>query len=327
MEIISSEEFKIPDRTAVAIGKFDGIHLGHMALLKKVIEAGNEKNLKTCVFTFYPSAASYFSNGEIKEITTYTEKRVIFEKMGIDILVEFPLNQNTAAISPEDFIENIVCKGLNAAYIAAGYDLSFGYKGLGNAELLKSMAVKENQDENREAYRDSNQETNTTQRYEVEIIDKLQYGGREISSTYVREEIAAGHMETVAELLGHPYSFVGAVMHGAKLGRKLGFPTMNLYPDAEKELPPIGVYYSMLHFEGASYPGITNIGMRPTVTDEKEISVETYLYDFDQDMYGKNIQIELLKYKRGEVKFDSLLELKEQLRRDIFDGRRFQKIL
>lgn len=302
MEIITSKNFTIEDKTAVAIGKFDGIHMGHKTLLNRIIEVGHDRGFKTCVFTFNPSAASFFSDGNIKEVTTCSEKRVIFEEMGIDILVEFPLNKETASIEADEFVNKILVDSLNAGYVAAGYDISFGYKGAGNADLLQSEAK---------------------ERFDVEIIDKVMYGNREISSTYVREEISAGHMELVTELLGHPYSFSGKVMPGAKLGRKLGFPTMNLYPDAQKELPPMGVYYSSALFEGATYPGLTNIGVRPTVSDGQSISVETYLYDFDRDMYGKNITIELLSFKRSEQKFNSAVELREQLRTDIEAGREF----
>ena len=145
----------------------------------------------------------------------------------------------------------------------------------------------------------------------------------EISSSFVREVIEKGDMEMATNLLGHPYSFTGSVKPGFKLGRKLGFPTMNLYPDKDKILPPKGVYYSEVAFEGAHYPGITNIGVRPTVSDGESVSVETYLYDFDRDMYGENIETGLLAFKRPEMKFGSKEELKKMIDADIDDGREF----
>ena len=310
MIIISdTTQFHIDAPTAVAIGKFDGIHSGHVKLLNHILDyavENAERGVKTAVFTFNMSAAKFFGDKDIKEVTTLSEKRLIFEEMGIDYLLEFPLNEKTAAIEATDFVNEIVLGMMNAEYIAAGEDVSFGYKGRGDAKLLLSLS--DNQ-----------------KKFKVDIIDKLLYEGRDISSTFVREEIAKGHMEVVSELLGHPYAFAGEVATGFKLGRKMGFPTMNLYPDPEKILPPLGVYYSNVIYEDANYPGITNIGIRPTVKNEADdhISVETYLFDFDKDMYGKQITTELIKFKRGEVKFDSVQELKQAIAQDICEGREF----
>lgn len=309
MIIINSKEFHIEEPCAVAIGKFDGIHLGHKALFEKLFKhAGHSNDMKTAVFTFNPSAAKFFAEmhgnniDDFKEITTLAEKRIIFEKMGIDYLVEYPLDAETAAILPEDFVKDILLDRMNMKFIAAGYDLSFGYKGAGDVELLMKMASEYG--------------------FETRIIDKISFEGREISSTYLREEIQKGDMEKVTRLLGHPYSFAGRVEKGFKLGRTLGFPTMNLYPDEEKILPPLGVYYSEVEYEGIIYEGLTNIGMRPTVAKEGDhhISVETYLFDFDKDMYGKTIITRLIKYKRPEIRFSSKEELKRQIQQDLQDG-------
>ncbi len=192
---------------------------------------------------------------------------------------------------------------MQAGYIAAGADVSFGYKGLGNKELLIRMAGQLD--------------------YQVEIINKVYEEAREISSTYVREEVEKGDMEKTARLLGRFYSFEGQVERGNRLGRKLGMPTLNLYPEREKLLPPKGVYYSRVLFEGGTYPGITNIGLKPTVNSTSHISVETYLYDFDKDMYGRKIVTELLQFKRPEQKFESVEMLKTQMEKDIAQGRMF----
>lgn len=303
MQIIQdTTEFHIQQKTAVAIGKFDGLHRGHAALLSCILEQ-KSKGMSAVVFTFHPSAAAFFGKKEEKELTTRQEKRKLFENMGIDILVEFPLNNETAAILPEDFIEKILCQQLNAGFIAAGTDLSFGYKGKGDRVLLEQMAVQ--------------------MRYEVQIIDKVLYGDREISSSFVREEVELGDMQKTHELLGRYYSFEGTVEAGRKLGRRLGMPTLNLYPRPEKLLPPKGVYFSQVLFEGGTYQGITNIGQKPTVNDTEAVSVETYLYDFDRDMYGKEIITELLQFKRKEQKFPDVQALKAQMEKDIQEGRQF----
>ena len=302
MKIISAPEFHIEEKTAVAIGKFDGIHIGHMSLLEEILSQ-KKSGLKAAVFTFDLSAASFFGNDSTGEITTGEEKRQIFKRMGIDYLIEYPLNETTAHILPEDFIERILLGMLNMKYVAAGDDLSFGYRGRGNSELLKKYAADND--------------------FEVRIIDKVKLDGNEVSSTLVRHRIKTGDMDSAGRLLGHPYGISGTVMPGYKLGRKLGFPTMNIYPDKEKILPPNGVYYSNVIYEGSSYPGLTNIGIRPTVSDEGRISVETYLYDFDRDMYGKKIMTQLLKFKRCEEKFDSKEALKATIDKDIEEGRAF----
>lgn len=303
MKIIhDTTEFYIEQESAVAIGKFDGIHKGHIQLLSHILEQ-RKHGRKAVVFTFYPSASVFFGQGPSAELTTRYEKRKLFEDMGIDVLIEFPLNRETAATEPEIFVKKILVEQMHAVYIAAGEDLSFGYKGSGNKELLIGMAQ--------------------SLGYEVEIINKIFYEEREISSTFVREAVEGGDMILAYQLLGRYYSFEGKVQEGNRLGRRLGMPTLNLYPVTEKLLPPKGVYYSRVLYDNCVYPGITNIGYKPTVNTVKEISVETYLYDFDRDMYGKQIVTELLQFKRPEQKFENVQELKNQMERDIAEGRQF----
>lgn len=301
MRIIQgTTEFQIEDSSAVAIGKFDGIHLGHERLLSYILEKKRE-GMKAAVFTFHPSAAAFFGQIQGGELTTREEKRSYFEKLGIDVLIEFPLNKETAATPPREFVQKILYERMHTAFIAAGEDLSFGNGGKGDSKLLLEMASELG--------------------FQVCVIDKVFYEGREISSTYVREVVERGEMHIARELLGRYYSFEGKVEQGNRLGRRLGMPTMNLYPRPEKLLPPKGVYYSRLFYDGCVYPGITNIGQKPTVNDSDMISVETYLYDFDRDMYGKEIVTELLQFKRPEQKFESVVKLREQMGKDIEEGR------
>ncbi len=303
MKIIYDREiFQIEQDCAVAIGKFDGLHKGHTHLLSHILHR-KKQGMQAVVFTFHPSASIFFGQTKGAELTTREEKRELFKMLGVDILVEFPLNKETAAIPPETFVRRILAGQMHARYIAAGADLSFGDRGLGNKELLLRMAGEYG--------------------YQVEIIEKLYYGQREISSTYVREEVEKGDMEMAASLLGRYYSFAGLVERGNRLGRRLGMPTLNLYPDKGKLLPPKGVYYSQVRFEGGTYPGITNIGRKPTVNEDDTVSVETYLYDFDRDMYGKRIVTELLQFKRSEQHFPEVSALKAQMEKDIAQGRHF----
>lgn len=301
MQIIENDAaFQLDKPSAVAIGKFDGIHRGHQSLLQRVLEQ-KEKGLQAVVFTFDPSPAALFLGEDIPELTTKREKRKLFGDMGIDVLIEFPLNFTTAATEPEEFVEKILAEQMKTAYIAAGEDLSFGKKGRGDAALLRRMAGKFG--------------------YRTEIIEKVCLEGVEISSSYVREVIRIGDMEKAERLIGEAYSVCGVVAHGKKLGRRLGMPTVNLLPEKEKLLPPYGVYFSEVSVGERVYKGTTNIGCKPTVNDEMQAGVETYLYDFAQDIYGREITVRLFSFHRPEKKFDSVEALKKQMASDIAQGR------
>jgi len=305
MQIIERETaFELDQPSAVAIGKFDGIHRGHQRLLQHILDRKGA-GLQAVVFTFDPSPSVLFSGMRLPELTTKQEKRKIFRELGIDILIEFPLTFATAAMPAEQFIEKLLARQMKTAYVAAGTDLSFGEGGKGNAELLKAFSARYG--------------------YTTELIKKVCLDGREISSTYVRETVKAGRMEKAAELIGEAYSVTGIVEHGKKLGRRLGMPTVNLLPPEEKLLPPFGVYFSEVSVGERTYKGITNIGCKPTVSKEKQTGVETYLYDFAQDIYGKEITVRLFSYHRPEKKFESVEELKNQMAADIAEGRYYRR--
>lgn len=300
MQIIERTcEFRLPERSAVAIGKFDGVHLGHRKLIHKIIEQKKEGLLAT-VFTFDTSAAAFF-DGEEKELTTVSEKRRVFEELGVDVLIEFPLNRETTATEPDEFVHRYLAAQMRAAYICAGTDLSFGKNGAGNYALLVKYT-------DRYGYR-------------TELIDKVTVDGEAVSSTRVREAVRMGHMEDAARMLGAPYSVSSIVKHGKKLGRTIGMPTANIVPEKNKLLPPNGVYYSKVIADGKTHKGISNVGCNPTVNTENVMGVETYLYDFTDNLYGKDIIVELLAFRRPEMKFDSVGSLKKQMEADIAAGR------
>ena len=300
MEIVTNTtNFYLDRETAVAIGKFDGIHIGHRRLLEEILEKKKE-GLCACVFTFDPAPAVLFGLSDGKELTTKEEKHALFKRMGVDMLIEFPMNRETAAISPEAFAKEILAKRMKARFLAAGNDLSFGAKGAGNASLLKELG--------------------SGLGFQVSLIDKVCFEDKEISSTYVRSCVETGDMEQTERLLGMPYPVMGTVVKGNQLGRTLGFPTLNLLPESSKLLPPNGVYYSQVRCGGKIYRAISNVGCKPTVTEENVTGIESYLYDFQEDAYGRVIEVFLLKFRRPEQRFESVEALKRQLQEDIAAG-------
>lgn len=300
MKIIeNTTEFQLEKPSAVALGKFDGIHLGHRRLLDKVLEQ-RKRGFQAVVFTFDTQAASFFG-GDEKELSTRDEKRAAFAQMGIDVLIEFPLNRDTAATEPLTFVSRYLAEQMRMVYLCAGPDISFGKGGAGDYALLAAYAKEYD--------------------YQVELIDKVRVDGKEVSSTRVREAVRAGRMEDAARMLGAPYGISGSVMHGRALGRRLGMPTANLLPDAGKLLPPNGVYYSQVLLDGQVWRGITNVGCKPTVSDEQVMGVETYLYDFEGEIYDREITVELLAFRREERTFDSVEALRSQIEADVEAGR------
>lgn len=300
MEIIAdTTDFYIRRETAAAIGKFDGVHIGHRRLLDEILSR-REDGMAACVFTFDPPPAYFFGRSDGKELTTREEKRLLFERLGVDILIEYPLNRETAATPPEVFVRDILAGRMNVGFVAAGTDLSFGDKGAGNAELLRKMGPELG--------------------FDFKTIDKVCLGGREVSSTYVRGKVEEGEMEAVCDLLGMPYLIAGEVVSGNHIGRRIGFPTINIIPEKNKLLPPNGVYFSRVSAEGKSYRAITNVGYKPTVSEEKAMGVESYLYGFDSDLYGQQVEVNLQAFHRPEQRFENVEALRLQLQQDIAAG-------
>lgn len=289
----------VMDATAMAFGKFDGLHAGHTKLLQNVLEQ-KKTGLSALVLTFDGSFSDYFSGQKSGVLSTNAEKEDLLRDMGFDHEVIMPLNEETVSMEPESFIEMLV-KKLHVRYIAAGPDISFGAQGKGDIKLLKSLSEKYG--------------------FEAQIIEKVKLGDEVISSSLIRGLIADGKMELAQAVLGRPYSLEGMVTKGRMLGRKLEMPTVNLSVEPEKLLPPFGVYFSHIFLGTGVFLGITNVGVRPTVSDDKKVSVETYIYDFDDDVYGETLRVELLHFLRGEMKFDSIDALKSQMKTDMLRGR------
>lgn len=295
MEIISeTSDFCMNRPSAVAIGKFDGVHLGHRLLLNELVKQ-TDNGLRPTVFTFDPSPEVFFGFGK-GELSTKEEKRELFSRIGIEVLIEFPFNKETAAIPAENFVLDILLGRMKAQFIAAGPDLSFGDRGKGNFELLRTLSSHKG--------------------CEVEMIDKLTMDGKTISSTLIRSLVQDGEMEEAAHYLGRNYSVRGMIRHGLANGRKIGFPTINQIPPAGKLMPPNGVYFTRTTIGGRQFRSITNIGDNPTIGDHNAVTVETFLFDYRGDLYGEEAVVELLHYHRPERKFSDLQALKAQIEND-----------
>ena len=289
-------EFPRLSGCAVTMGKFDGIHRGHRKLVEKILE---RKELGEQAVLFAIDSSSQM-------ILTRKERAALLEKMGVDVLIECPLDDRIKHMKAENFIREILIGDLQASYVAVGEDNRFGYERKGTPWLLK--------------------ETGKKYGFEVDILSKEMDGHRKISSTYIREELKRGNMEKISDLLGMDYLVDGIVEHGRGLGHKMLLPTTNVVPSRDKLMPPNGVYVTVSHFGSQTFRGITNVGYKPTI-GEAFIGVETYLFDCDENLYGESCQVDFKHFLRPEQKFSSLEALKMQLLKDAQAGKEYFEII
>lgn len=288
-------DFLIEKETAVTFGKFDGLHRGHKCLIQHITKK-QKLGMQAVVFTFDTAPSAFLKKNQPGVLTTNEEKISIFHELGVDYVVEYPVTNEMMRMEPEEFLRKIVTQ-LNIKYIVIGKDFHFGYQRKGSYKTILANS--------------------DILGYEVTILEKKQYKSRDISSTYVREEVANGDLEKANMLLGHPFFVQGPVLHGNKIGRTLSMPTANLIPPHHKVLPPFGVYVSKIYIGDEIFTGITNIGRKPTIEGENPVGVETHIFDFQQEIYGSIIKISFLTYLRGERKFETLDQLKKQMQADL----------
>ena len=298
------QAYQCEKESAVTLGKFDGLHKGHQKLIQKICEKKEKFHVKTIVFAFDMNPFFRQKGLVRKGITTNEERKERLSQV-VDVLVECPFDERISTMTAEDFIEKILVQTFHAKYIVVGTDFRFGFEKKGDVAMLAAYAEKSG--------------------YELTVVSKEMFGNREISSTYIREELEKGHLENVNQMLGYPYTISGMVEHGKQLGRTLGFPTLNVHPSDEKMLPPKGVYMTNTFVDGQIYHGLSNVGFKPTVAEEHRMLIETFLFDYNGNAYGKEVRTQLLHYKRPEQKFDSVDELKAQIDTDIDYARNYFK--
>ena len=299
------ENFNNEKGTSVTIGKFDGVHLGHRALIEETVRYAGFAGLLSCVVTFN-NAAVFLGDKDKKVLTTIEEKSILFERAGVDVMVVLEFTDVLRNMLPKEFIDFFLVNMLNVSSVTIGSDFYFGRNRQGSVRDFTDAQMEYG--------------------FNVTVLDKEKFEGEEISSTRIRECIKKGELNKANSLLGYDYMIAGKTESGKKKGRQIGAPTLNLYPLPEKLVPPLGVYASKGILEGKEYNAVTNIGVCPTVIENKEISVETHLinYSSDREMYGEQFEVHLCDFIREEKKFDSVEDLYARIQEDVKEA---EKIL
>lgn len=286
-------------KRVIALGFFDGVHIGHGALLKKTAERAKELGCMSTAFTFDRAPKEYVTGVPVPLLTNPTERSALIREVyGIEQVIVEPFDQEMMTMPWQDFIDNLLLRKYHAAHLVAGHDFHFGHKNQGTPELLQEYCAAHG--------------------IGCDIIPKVEYQGLTVSSTLIRSLVEAGEVERASEFLGHFHAMTGTVEHGFGIGKERLFPTVNLIPHGTTILPARGVYATKVHLEnGEIYPGVTNVGTRPTVGTGSGVTVETNLIGFSGDLYGQHIRVDFCLRLRDEMKFSSTKELHDQIAQDI----------
>lgn len=300
MEIIDiNNQVKSSFKSAVALGNFDGIHIGHQYLLKYNIDEARKRNLKSSVLIFKNHTKTILNEDEESKIgilTSYKQKINILEKLGIEVIYIIDFDKSLMKLPPEKFIDDILLDKLNGKLITVGYDYKFGYKASGNSQYLKALSkVKE---------------------YYVNIIDPIYVDNVIVSSTDIRNLIRHGSISEANRLLGRDYSIIGNVVNGSGRGRKLGYPTANIKLSDNYVIPKTGVYKTKTIIDNKEYISLTNIGYNPTF-NEDELKIETFIMNFNDNLYECLLEIRFIEFIRDDIKFNSSQDLIDQITRDV----------
>ncbi|MDO5516208.1 MAG: bifunctional riboflavin kinase/FAD synthetase [Clostridium sp.] len=279
----------------IALGSFDGLHLGHLSLVYKVIEEAKKHDGKSMVYTFKNHPRTLINKDSAPKLLMDNDEKVrVLNEHGVDIVCFQEFDDEFMKITPEEFVKLLIEK-FNARGLVVGFNYRFGYKNSGDIELLKRLQKK--------------------YKYELYVMEPCTYKDEVISSTRIRKAIEDGNVEDAYKMLGVPYTLKGVVVHGREIGRTIGFPTANLCYDKKFILPCEGVYYTNVKVNNKLYKGITSVGYNPTVNG-KDLTIETHILNFDNDIYEHDIEVKFIKKIRNNIKFGTIDELKNQLKKD-----------
>lgn len=296
-QITDISNFVSPQGTAITIGTFDGVHLGHQKIIKKVVETAKKNGLLSSVFTFFPHPRMVVQHDDsLKLIQTPNEKKQALQTLGVDLLITYPFDEHFSRMSAEDFVEKILVNKLKVKKIIIGYDHRFGRNRNADINDLREFGQKYN--------------------FEVEEIPVQEINDVSVSSTKIRLAINQGDVKTAWDYLGIPFSITGKVVHGMKIGRTIGYPTANIHiAEPYKLIPKDGIYVVYSLINGKQTYGMMSIGKNPTI-EQKAPSIEVHFFDFQEDIYDSDLQIYFISHIRNEQKFDSIDQLKLQLQKD-----------
>lgn len=299
MQVLGSSSIKLKEKTAVALGMFDGVHIGHKTVIQFAIDYARSNGIKSAVITL-ANHPRELTQGEAPDLITDLNARLkIFEDLGLDYVLVLEFDLDLMKTSAEEYLQKYLVDTLNVEFISTGYDHHFGRNRQGNVELLKTWTQ--------------------VNKVELVIVGEIDMGNEKISSSKIRQLISSGKIKEANALLGHKFKIRSVVIKGRELGRKLGFPTANLQIPSDTILPVDGVYSATCSIDGivGSFRAVVNIGVKPSLGNGLERSVEVHILQFDQDIYGKIVDLEFEVRIRDEKKFNTLEDLKKQISEDI----------
>lgn len=298
-ELVMLEDVSRDLNTVLTVGTFDGVHEGHKVLIRAVVEKARERSARSAIVTFDPHPRDIINPGSdgIELLSTLSERCELLADLGIDKMIVIPFDRDFSLLSSEEFVRDVIFKKIGVKEFIIGYDHQFGKDREGTIDTVRALGDELG--------------------FTANIISRQEVENQTVSSTSIRKALQQeGDVEKASKFLGRYYILNGTVVHGDKRGSKIGFPTANIHTDqAKKIIPKKGVYAVWIRVEQEYYPAMMNIGKRPTF-DGRELTMEVHIFNFDENIYGKEVQTQFVERLRGEKKFESVDELKNQLERD-----------
>ncbi len=282
--------------TVIALGNFDGIHVGHQELIKTMVAKAKELGIKSSLLLFKEHTKTITANSKPHMITNNYQKYRIAKELGVDIVYLIDFNSELMNLSPEEFVKNIIRDKMNGKLVVVGFDYRFGHKAIGDTKYLLELGKQYS--------------------FDIVVVNPVYKNEKIVSSTTIREMISLGKVSLVSEMLDRPYSILGKVIHGKDRGNKLGFPTANISTTDNYIIPRNGVYFTNTIIDGRRYKSATNIGFNPTF-NENILKIETYILDFSGDIYDELLEIEFIDFLRDDIKFKDKESLIVQMEKDI----------